>query len=471
MSGGRPGGLARWREHDHTRGSLLASLAVLALPLLATNLTGAVLYQVVDLVFLSRLGDAPMAAVIIANQTIWQVVMMIGLGGSFATQALVAGAVGAGDARRAERTAAQVLVVGAALAAVVATASLFAEPLFRATGAEPSFAPYGVPYLRLQLLLAGGLIGAMLFRAILTGAGDTTTPLFITIVQTPLALLVEWAAIFGHLGLPALGVRGVALGMAAGQVFALSVGLRVLFSGRVRLRLRVGDLRPDPRLARRIVRLAWPPAVQMMGLVVTTFVYLRLAREFGAAVQAAYSIGLRVGMVVPLVSFPLASACATAVGQALGAGQVRRAWRAVGAGILIHGGVLWTAALALVVLRVPILSALSGDPAVVRYGAEYLLFLGGNFVLMGVQLVVMRSLQGAGDFLVPMAISLGGALLVSVPLGYLAVFATDLGPRGLWGASLVGGAVATVAMVSWLATGRWTRRGLGVRVEAGASAG
>ena len=86
----------------------------------------------------------------------------------------------------------------------------------------------------------------------------------------------------------------------------------------------------------------------------------------------------------------------------------------------------------LVIFRAEILAAVSGDPEVVRVGSQYLLFLGGSFAIMGVQLVVMRCLQGAGDFYVPMLISLGGTLLVSLPLAVLSVRATALGPSGLW---------------------------------------
>ena len=464
------GRISRWRDRDHTRGNLLGSLLVLALPLLATNLAGAIMYQIVDLAFLSRLGDAAMAAVIIVNQTIWQVVLMIMMGATFGTQALVASAVGAGDAARAERTAAQSLLVGAGFAIVVALAgALFAEELFSATGADASFASFGVPYVRVQLLLAFGLIGAMLFRAILTGAGDTTTGLLVTLAQTPIALAIEWALMFGRLGLPALGVRGAAIGVAVGQIFALAVGMWVLFRGRSRVRLEIGALRPDRRLLAKILRLSWAPALQMLGMVLTTFVYLRLTRQFGGAVQAAYSIGLRVGMIVPLISFPLASASATQVGQALGAGDVRRAWRAVGTGILVHGAVLWTAAAALVLFRVEILTAVSGDPEVVRVGSQYLLFLGGSFAIMGVQLVVMRCLQGAGDFYVPMLISLGGTLLISLPLAVLSVRATTLGPNGLWAANLVAGAATAIASLAWLGSGRWTARAAAMRVDAPSS--
>jgi putative MATE family efflux protein len=456
----------RWRDRDHTRGSLLTSLLVLALPLLATNLAGAVTFQIVDIAFLSRLGDGPLAAVTIVNQTVWQVVLMFMMGGTFAAQALVAGAVGAGDLPRAERTAAQCLLVGAGVALVVAVAgALFAEPLFYLTGAEARFAVFGVPYLRWLLVLAFGLIGAMLFRSILSGAGDTTTGLLVTLAQTPIALFTEWVLMFGRLGFPALGTRGAAIGVATGQIFALVVGMRVLFRGRSRIRLQLRALRPDRGLLAAIVRLSWPPALQMIGMVVTTFVYLRLTHGFGAAVQAAYSIGLRIGMIVPLVSFPLASASATLVGQALGAGDVRRAWRAVGTGILVHGGLLWTASALLVLFRGRLLGAVSQDPEVVRAGSEYLLFLGGSFAIMGVQLVVMRCLQGAGDFVVPMAISLGGSLLVGLPLAYYSVHATSLGPTGLWTANLITGFLIAAATIAWLATGRWTARAAPPRVD------
>ena len=53
------------------RGPLARSAFRLAAPLLAAN-TGAVVFQIFDLAFLSRLGDEPMAAAIIINQTIWE---------------------------------------------------------------------------------------------------------------------------------------------------------------------------------------------------------------------------------------------------------------------------------------------------------------------------------------------------------------------------------------------------------------
>ena len=56
-----------WRNRDHTQGSLLASMLVLALPSIGMGIAGAATYQLVDLKFISLLGAAPLAAVVVSE--------------------------------------------------------------------------------------------------------------------------------------------------------------------------------------------------------------------------------------------------------------------------------------------------------------------------------------------------------------------------------------------------------------------
>ena len=72
--------------------------------------------------------------------------------------------------------------------------------------------------------------------------------------------------------------------------------------------------------------------------------------------------------------------------------------------------------------------------------------------------VFVRALQGAGDVLVPMAISLGSTFLVAIPLGYYLARCTELGYTGIWIAFLATSVVSTVGIGWRLATGRWTQR-------------
>ena len=448
-----------WRHRDLTRGGLLGSLLVLALPLVASGVLGGAVYQLFDLTFLSRLGEQAIAAVVITNQTVRQVSLMLVMGAGFATQSLIARAVGSGDLERAEHVAGQSISLGIGFGALAALlGGVFPEQLFSLAGPDPSFYAAGVPYLRLVFLLHFGVIGTLLFGSILGGAGDTTTPLLVQIVQFSVAIGAEWVLIFGHLGAPELGVRGVALGVACGQVVAMGLGIQVLFRGGSRVHVRRRHLVPDLPVMGQILRIAAPSALQMIGGVATNFAFFRLAGGFGEHVQTAYAIGLRLGMVVPMVCFPMATACATLVGQAVGAGDVRRAWRAIGAGLGVHVSVMWSFAAGIFWFRAPILRFFSDDPEVIRIGTEYLAYSAGSFVFMAFYFVFFRSLQGAGDFFVPMAITLGNSLLLTIPLGFFLAHHTALGPSGIWTAQLVSSAVATSGTGLWLASGRWTRR-------------
>ena len=454
MSGG--GG---WRHRDLTRGGLFPALFVLALPLVGSGLLGGVVFQLFDLTFVSRLGEEAISAVVITNQTVRQVAFMFVMGATFATQSLMARAVGSGDAERAEHVAGQSLCLGLLFAAFVALlGGLLPELLFSLAGPDESFYALGVPYLQLVFLLFGGVVLSMLFGAILGGAGDTTTPLLIQLVQFPVAIGAEYLLIFGHAGFPELGVRGVATGIACGHVVAVGLGAWVLFRGGARVHLRLRHLRPDWPVMLEIVKLAAPSAVQMIGGVAINFAFIRMAGGFGEDVQSAYAIGLRLGLIIPMVCFPMATACATLVGQAIGAGNVPRAWRAIGTGIVALASIMWPMAAGIFWFRAEIVGFFSDSPQVIAIGSEYLAFTAAGVFFWAFQFVFMRSLQGAGDFVVPMLISVGNSLLLTIPLGWLLAHHTALGPTGLWISGLASSMVATLGTGLWLATGRWTRR-------------
>lgn len=430
---------------------------MLSLPLAATSVIGGALFQLVDLEFVSSLGEEATTAVVVTNQSLRQLFFMLVMGASFGAQGLVARCVGAGDQAMADHVAGQVVLLGALLSTGVALAGLFfAEPLLAAMQVSPAVLAIGVPYARLTLLLAFGIAFGVLSNAILNGAGDATATLRISLIQTAVSLVAEWCLIFGHLGLPRFGVLGVALGVGVGQLVGIALALRVLLRGERRVRLHLRHLRPDPALLRRIAGLAWPPALQMVGGFLVTVLFLRWMGGFGHTAQAAYSIGIRLGMIGPMLAMPLAGATSIVIGQCLGAGRVPRAWQALRVGVAANVVLLWTFAAGLALFRHRILAAFADDPEVIRIGAECLLWQSAGLLAWGFYFVFFRALQGAGDVRVPMWISLVNSLVSTLALG--AWLSRLYGPTGLFAASAIGSWVVTLATGAWLATGHWTRR-------------
>ena len=451
------GWLARFRDHDHTRGSLVRSIAVLALPSILTSVGAQGSFQLIELWMLGELGPDEMAAAGSTNQTLRQIVFLVVIGLSAGCQMLVARAVGMREPEEAARVAGQTLVAGASLWLLTAAAGLFlAEPMVRMVTDDPTVIALGTGYIRIAFPFLITAIFTQLVTALLTGAGDTTTPMLVSLGVTPLVLLAEWWLGFGGLGVPALGVEGIAWGQGLGSGVGMVVLLFVLLGGRSRIHVRGEHLRLDAARFRELVGVAWQPAVHMIARTSIVVGFMALAGRLGRDVQAAYTIGLRVEMLPIMVAFPLANACATMVGQNLGAGRLDRAWTSIRVTYAVELALLWPSALAVFVFRDSIAATFTHDPAVAALAAEYLLYSSIVLGFYGLYFASFRALQAAGDMLSPMLISIGVAA-VGLPTGWWLATQSGLGATGMWIANLGYAAVNCALTIGWLWLGRWAR--------------
>jgi putative MATE family efflux protein len=449
---------ARLRELDPTRDALLRGVVALSVPSILQSVLAFGTYQVGDLYLTGRLGPAAIAAAGATNQTLRQVVFLILMGLGTAAQMLVARLVGAGRRADAEHLAGQVLLVGAVLWLVTAAVGLgLAEPLVRLVARDPEVIALGADFIRIAFPFVATAVFSQLATAVLLGAGDSYTPMLASFVTTPLALGFEWMLAFGAFGLPALGMSGIALGGGLGGLAGSWLLARALLRGEGRVRLSLASLRPDPRALREVLRFSWQPSLHMLARTGITFFFMALAGRLGGDVQAAYTIGQRIEMLAFMVAFPVANACATLVGQNLGAGSLPRAWQAIWVSAAAEVSLMWPAALLLLFGRRVVVRAFTDDPAVAELAAEYLGYSSALLFFSGLYFVAFRSLQAAGDMSSPMLISLALAGGLGIPLALALTQRTELGATGMWIANLAYGVANTIVMVAWLLTGRWTR--------------
>ncbi|MEX2206790.1 MAG: MATE family efflux transporter [Myxococcota bacterium] len=444
-------------ERDHTEGSLLVSIAVLALPALLMGLAGGAGFQTVELFFVGQLGPAGTAAFGVASQALGQLPFLIGFGIAVAAQMYVAQLVGSRRLEEANRVAAQAFVLAFAICLGIACLGQFPEALLRLLSRDADVIAAGEGFVRVAYTFMFAQIFGMIFSFVLSGAGETTTPLLLSLISTPLTIALEYALIFGHFGAPALGLVGIAIAVAAASLLSVTIAFALLLGGRCRIELRAQHLVPDPRVMRSIASRAWQPALHMIVPTLLIVGYMTLSGRYGTEVQAAYTIGLRIESLPVFLSFPIANACATLVGQNLGAGRPARAWSAIGAGYALELLAMGTIALVLLLARAPIVGFFTQDPAVIALASEYLLFGCVNVVLIGIYFVSFRALQGAGDMTTPMLVSLAAAVGVALPVAWILTTQTELGPRALWIANLAFTATNTALATGWLALGRWAR--------------
>jgi Na+-driven multidrug efflux pump len=278
-------------------------------------------------------------------------------------------------------------------------------------------------------------------------------------------LSAQWTLAFGAFGAPRMGVAGIALGAGVGSLTGGALILAALHRGSGRVRLRRAHFRPDTALLGRLLSSSWQPSLHMLARTGTLMFFTIFAGRLGPEVVAAYGIGVRVEMVAIMLAFPISNACATLVGQNLGAGRPERVWPAVRMSFVATCAALWPFALALFLWRESFVSLFTSDPRVAAHAVEYLGYTAVLLLFYGLYFVAFRTLQAAGDMLTPMLISVGSAFGAGIPLAVLLSSRLDYGPTGMWIANLVYAAINAGLMLLWLARGKWLTAAL-VREEA-----
>lgn len=416
------------------------------------------LQSLIDLFWVGRLGASSVAALAMSGAVLMMIFPIV-VGASTGTVALVSRAVGQGNREEASHVAAQSLVLAVALGFVTTAVGFhFLDPLFRLLGASTEVVRLGNEYLGVMLLGIFTMNALFIANSSLQGAGNTVIAMFAMILSNVINIVLDPILIFGLLGMPRLGVRGAAMATVAAQLAAAALVIAVLCRGAAGLRLHRGLWRPQPRLQWRILRVGMPSSGQMLLRSLMGIVLIRIVAGCGTAAVAAYGIGWRFQMILLLPSFALGNAAATLVGQNLGAGRpsraARAAWLAAGMDVglmAVSAAVLWTIAPGLIGL-------FSSEPEVIEIGTSFLRTVSPFFVFVALAIVMNRSMQGAGDTVPPMVITLAALWGLQVPLAIWFARTWVVPTQGIWWATSIAISSHGIMACAWFLRGRWKDR-------------
>lgn len=430
----------------------LGHLLRLGLPIAGSHLANMAM-QVVDMVFVGRLGAEAIGGVSIGN-SLFVVFMVSSVGLLLGMDFLVARAFGARRPDECNEWLVQALWV-VTLAFVPMVALLWiGSHTFAAMGITPAVSVLAGTYLR---VLCWSLLPMMLFmacRQYLQARGIAGPVTAILVLANLVNALGNWLFVFGNLGLPPLGVAGSALSTLVSRwCMVAAIVAYLVWQGR---ELGLGaavERRFRPDRARELLRLGGPAAAQLLVEVGVFAAATLLTGRLGAQPLAAHQIVLQVASLTFMVPLGLASAAAVRVGQALGAEQPARAarlgWLALGSGMAIMA----CFGLTLFLGAERILGLYTADAQVISIGAGLLLIAAVFQVADGAQVVGAGILRGTGETKVPLLANLAGHWALGLPVSVLLGFSAGWGVRGIW-IGLSVGLIAVGVMLSVV----WARR-------------
>jgi multidrug resistance protein, MATE family len=437
-------------------GEFRATLA-LAWPLMLANLTQQVI-QATDVLLMGRLGASQLAAATLAlNLTFTLNVLMLGL--ITASSPMMASALGqrfnaVRDVRRTFRAGLWLLA--------------FALPpywlllwhigtLMSAFGESAELARQGQSFMRTYMWATAPWLVFQLLRNFVSALERPRVILWLSVGGIALNALLSWSLIFGHFGLPALGLPGGGLGSTLTWLILCGALVAMISLDRRfrRFHLFGHFWRFDRQRTHALVRLGWPIGLTM-GLEMGVFA---LAAYFmgwiGAPAVAAHAVALQLAAVTFMVPLGLGQAATVRVGLAFGRrdhpGITRAGWTAWVMGVGFMGTmalVMWSMPHRLVTL---FLADVPQNALVIALAVSFLRVAAAFQLVDGAQVIGAGMLRGLHDTRWPLLFAIVGYWVVGLGIGSWLAFGADWKGVGIWIGLATGlASVAALMLARWL---------------------
>ena len=429
---------------------LRATLA-LGLPLIGSHVAQFSI-SLTDAMMLGWYDVAALAGEVLGG-SLFFVLFIMGSGFAWAVMPMVATAAGSGEEAQVRRVTRMGLWMSVGFGLMSLPLFLVSERLFLQAGQAPEVAALAQRY----LTIAGfGIVPAlvvMVLKGYLAALERARIVLWVTLAAVAVNALGNYALIFGHWGLPELGIRGAALSSImvnlVSMVALVAYAIRATPEHALFQRL----WRPDWEAFGRVFRLGWPIGLTSLAEVGLFAASSVMMGWLGTLALAAHGIALQIASVVFMVHLGLSNAATIRAGRALGLDDRIGLRRGAGAALILSA--IAVALTIVLFLAVPgPLIALFLDPdstdrdAVIALGTGFLAAAALFQLADAAQVMALGLLRGVQDTRAPMVMAGVSYWLVGMPIGYFLGFGLDWGGIGVWLGLASGLALAALLMMS-----------------------
>ncbi len=431
----------------------------IAVPLAISN--GALtLMMVTDRLFLSKYSVDSFAASLPASILSWTLTSFW-FGTIGYINVFVAQYHGAGRVKNIGHSVWQGLFIAVLGASTFLPAILLARHWFEMSGYPEKVVAEGTAYFQVLGLGALPALVNVALACTYSGRGKTLPLLGVNLVAMLFNIVADYALIFGHFGLPELGIRGAALATILSSMVSTICWIVVLridpetkeFGFREGMRF-------DPALLKRILWFGIPNGLTMCLEAAMFNIFIALVGQLGRIELAATNLAFTLNMLafVPMVGFMIA--LETLVGRRIGENRPdlaeKTTWNA--AGLCSAYMAAWVAVYLLFPTAIVRLFQ-STDPAefegVETVAVRLMQFVAAYTVFDGVQIIFGGAIRGAGDTRFSMIFWLSSELLILIIPTYVMLHYFGGGLFSAWSCITVWLVVMAAGFILRFMQGKW----------------
>jgi len=407
---------------------------ILAGPIVVSQL-GHMATQIADSVIVGQFaGTTPLAAVSLVN-SLFMMVLVIGLGISYGLTPLIAQASGRNDKDECGKLLSNSLLINSITAVLLYLLVHFGtlgiiDHLGQSTEVVRQAKPY-LAYLALSIL---PLMIFQTFRQFAEGLGFTAQAMRISIIGNGINIVLGIIFVKGLFGIQAMGVKGVGLSTLIDRaIMAFIMALYILRAKAFRdylQKFRFSFFEKGRN--KQIIRIGAPVAMQYIFEISAFSGAAVLIGTIGTAEQAAHQVAISLAALTYMVASGAASAATIKTGNFFGQRNFSALRRSAVASYHIVIVFMSCTALLFIFANLLLPQFYTQDKQVIAIAAQLLIIAGFFQLFDGTQVVGLGILRGIGDVNIPTYITFFSYWIIGIPLGYFFGIHLQWGVNGIW---------------------------------------
>ncbi len=419
-------------------------------------------YNIVDAIFVGRLGPEALAAIAVAFP-LMMIFMAIGLGTGVGAASLISRRLGAGDPEGANRVAGitiTLVILLGALMTIVCLPNL--EALLRLFGADESILPLAKSYMSILATYAVIALFSLVISNIVRAEGNPILASVAMVIAALTNIALDPVLIFGLGPIPAMGVAGAATATVIGRGVGGLILLVYLISGRTSYRFRFSQFLPNLKILAEIYRTGIASTVRMIAGSVMMVLANRIAVSFGVIPLAIKGVLFRCASFAFMPCVGLGQGVLPLVGYNFGAKQKERVGEVVikaGLASFIWGVICWVIVM---LFSTQIMSIFNTEPQFLLEGTPALKIYAVAFFTIGIQMILGYFFQGIGKGLPSLVLASARQIIFLLPA--LLILPRIFGLTGLWVTFPVADALSFILTLVW-ASIEFRRQGIRFRLR------
>ena len=404
----------RSEKNDFTQGSILKKLAAFMLPILGALVLQAA-YGAVDLLVVGRFGSTIGLSAVSTGSQVLNLVTFVVTQLAMGVTVLIARYLGEKKPELIGSVIGGAAVVFTLLSAVLFVVMVgFARSISVLMQAPAEAVALTASYVRICGSGIFFIVAYNLLAAVFRGLGDSKSPLLFVLVACVVNIIGDLVLVAGF----HLDAAGAAIATVAAQAVSVVCAVVILLKKKLPFTIRKSDFRLNLQ-SRKFLSIGLPLALQEFLTQLSFLALCAFANRLGLEASSGYGVACKIVNFAMLIPSSLMQSMASFVSQNMGAGNPKRAKKAMFTGIGI-GLAFGCAMFALVFFRGDLLSnVFTTDVAVIQNAFAYLKGFASETLATAVLFSMVGYFNGSDKTVWVMVQGLVQTLLVRLPMAYI----------------------------------------------------